>query len=94
MSDTDIHGKFKDMTIRQFLHSRSFNYGFNSIKKGLPLEEVYNDDFFERELYEIGRQFSCVYSGKIKDGKKIRMWAIQAFYNSFMNKDFIIATKI
>lgn len=77
----------KTATAKQIIHKAPFVRGFKEVQNGIPMDyDAYSDSVRDREGYERGRQFGCVYKGILKDGKNVRYEAQFALYSAFYNK--------
>jgi hypothetical protein len=58
--------------------------GFKEVQNGIPMDyDAYYNSIRDREGYERGRQFGCVYKGVLKDGKNVTHEAQSALYYAF-----------
>lgn len=74
----------KTATAKQIIHKAPFVRGFKEVQNGIPMDyDAYYDSVSDREGYERGRQFGCVYKGVLKDGKSVTYEAQSALYHAF-----------
>lgn len=73
-------------TIKKFMSSADFVRGYNEFHEGKPLDPdaLYHRKVKCQDVYERGRQFACVYSEPLKNGKKLRFDAILNFSNALV----------
>ena len=71
------NAKTRGVTLRSIISAASFRRGYEEVKKGLPFN---SDDFTYKDVwqYERGRQFSCLYDGRLKEGNRVRTDALYA----------------
>lgn len=77
--------KTKMISLKSLMHRSSFVKGFNEALSGKPMDyDLYNDgrQDNDRFAYERGRQFACLYKGKIKNNKKVCWDALDSMRNA------------
>lgn len=80
----------KTATAKQIIHKAPFVRGFKEAQNGIPMDyDAYYDSVRDRESYERGRQFGCVYKGTLKIGKKVTYEAQSALYDAFYSNSVI-----
>lgn len=80
----------KRCTIGSIMRGKSFVRGFNDVQKGLPLDpEAYRDKPADQWRYERGRQFGCIYRGKLKQGNAILHDAAYAYSEGLRSRAII-----
>lgn len=72
---TQITGNI--ISIRKFMASRNFVDGFESVRRGKPFD--YDRPVGAAWAYERGRQLATIYSGALKEGRRVRDAAIAAY---------------
>jgi hypothetical protein len=71
----------KTTTIGATMRAKAFLRGFSEVKRGLPLDpEAYRNDAVAQWRYERGRQFACVYTGPLKQGRDLIYDATYAYH--------------
>lgn len=82
--------KEKTATAKQIIHKAPFVRGFKEVQNGIPMDyDAYFDSARDREGYERGRLFGCVYKGILKDGKNVTYEAQSALYHAFYSNSVI-----
>jgi len=84
--------KTRMVSIKSVMHRSAFVKGFNEVLSGKPMDyDAYNDGYHDNDRfsYERGRQFACLYQGKIKNGKKVCWAAIDKMSDALYNKYII-----
>jgi len=79
----------KTVTFRSILNAAAFRKGFEEAQRGLPLDPDAYPFAKDIWLYERGRQFACLYAGRIKEGKHIRLDALYAFAQAYNARHII-----
>lgn len=82
------NAKTRPITLRSIISCAAFRKGYEEAKKGLPLA---SDKYSYAEVwnYERGRQFACLYDGRLKEGNRVRMDAMYALSGA-MNAGHVI----
>ena len=77
-------GTVKFVKPHQIIHPSAFVRGYNEVRKGIPMDyDAYFDNPKDRESYERGRMFGCVFNGSLKYGKKATYEAQRALSDAF-----------
>lgn len=73
----------KTVTAKQMIHKGPFVRGYKDAKAMKPFDYDAYTTAHEMELYERGRHFAAVFSGDLKDGKRVLWSAQSALYQAF-----------
>jgi len=78
----------KRVTLKSIISCAAFRKGYEEAKKGAPLA---SDDFSYKDVwqYERGRQFACLYDGRLKEGNRVGMDALYALQGA-MNAGHVL----
>ena len=72
----------RQVKVSTMMSSAAFMRGFNEARKGIPMDyRAYESaqEYKNRWCYERGRQFGLVYSGAVKDGRRVRYDAVREY---------------
>jgi hypothetical protein len=71
----------KTITIGAVMRAKSFMRGFSEVQRGVPLDpEAYRSNTADQWKYERGRQFGCLYTGPLKQGRTLLYEAQYAYH--------------
>lgn len=74
------NARVKTVTIKSIMKSSAFVKGFSDKLRGKPFDaDLYKEDARLQWRYERGRQFACIYTGSIKNGRELDADAYRCF---------------
>ena len=73
--------KTKLTTVGAVMRAKSFLRGFSEVQRGAPLDpEAFRSNTSDQWKYERGRQFGCLYTGPLKQGRNLLHEAQYAYH--------------
>jgi hypothetical protein len=73
--------KTKLTTVGAVMRAKSFLRGFSEVQRGVPLDpEAFRSNSADQWRYERGRQFGCLYTGPLKQGRNLVYEATYAYH--------------
>jgi hypothetical protein len=73
--------KTKLTTVGAVMRAKSFLRGFSEVQRGVPLDpEAFRSNASDQWKYERGRQFACLYTGPLKQGRNLVYEATYAYH--------------
>ena len=71
----------KTTTIGATMRAKSFLRGFSEVQRGIALDpEAFRSNASDQWKYERGRQFGCLYTGPLKQGRNLVYEAAYAYH--------------
>jgi hypothetical protein len=71
----------RNITTGAVMRAKSFMRGFSEVKSGVPLDpEAFRSSASDQWKYERGRQFGCLYTGPLKQGRTLLYEAQHAYH--------------
>jgi len=73
--------KTKLTTVGAVMRAKSFLRGFSEVQRGIALyPEAFRSNASDQWKYERGRQFACLYTGPLKQGRNLVYEATYAYH--------------
>jgi hypothetical protein len=73
--------KTKLTTVGAVMRAKSFLRGFSEVQRGIALDpEAFRSNAADQWRYERGRQFGCLYTGPLKQGRNLVYEATYAYH--------------
>jgi hypothetical protein len=73
--------KTKLTTVGAVMRAKSFLRGFSEVQRGIALDpEAFRNNAADQWKYERGRQFACLYTGPLKQGRNLVYEATYAYH--------------
>ena len=71
----------RNITIGAVMRAKSFMRGFSEVQRGIALDpEAFRSNAADQWRYERGRQFACLYTGPLKQGRDLLYEATYAYH--------------
>jgi len=71
--------KTTSVSLQHVMSRKPFVRGFNDVHAGKPMDYDAYQALNDQWQYERGRLFGLIYTGKLKDGQRVRLEAQRAF---------------
>jgi hypothetical protein len=71
----------RTITTGAVMRAKSFMRGFSEVQRGIALDpEAFRSSASDQWKYERGRQFACIYTGPLKEGRTLLDEAVYAYH--------------
>lgn len=82
--------KTKLITVGAVMRAKSFLRGFSEVQRGIALDpEAFRSNASDQWKYERGRQFACLYTGPLKQGRTLLYEATYAYHLAHRSRAII-----